>query len=263
MEDRLFKYILLSIAFVYAIHTNAQEKNDHIEDNSEKNMVEFHYRLNNSLSPIFNNQSENSIFDQTNQSLKINYNNFSTKNINWKIIDNHAYNREVMRNYFKPMFNSNYKHIDYMSSGVDAEKFNFFSISYDANYGFEGATLLGLGMQWQATDKLTVTTNPFITSYFLPFDVNRRLSAGLNTMMTYQANDWLIMRLHGQYAINGTKKTDALLAPQNSFGGDAIIKFSQNFGIGGGVRYINHAGKWTPQYYPVIHINAKKRNSLK
>ena len=256
----MFKYILLFVAFVYAINTNAQEKNDQIEDNSEKKMVEFNYQLNNSLSPIFNNQSEQSIFGKTNQPLKINYNNFSTNHIDWKIIDNHSYNREVLRNYFRPKFYSNYKRNDNLFPGIHAEKINFFAISHDADFGFGGATSLGLGMQWKVTDKLTIIGNPFITSYFLPFDVNRRLSTGLNVMAIYQANDWLIMRLHGQYAYNGVKNANMLLAPQNSFGGDVLVKFSQTFGLGGGVRYVNHAGKWTPQYYPLIHFNAKKRN---
>ena len=263
MKDRMFKYILLLIAFVYAVNTSAQEKNEQIQDNAEKNLIEFNYHLNNSLPPIFNNQSEKSVFGIENQPLKINHNAFQTNHINWDKTDRFAIDRDALQQYFRPRFYSIHKRDDNLFPEIHSEKFNFFAISHDANYGFEASTRLGLGMQWEVTDKLTIIGNPFVTSYFMPFDVNRRFSAGLNVMAIYQANDWLIMRLHGQYASNGVKNANALLAPQNSFGGDVLVKFSKAFGLGGGVQYINHAGKWTPQFYPVIHINTKKRNPLK
>jgi hypothetical protein len=213
------------------------------------------------LSPPLINQSAKTILEITNQPLKINYDNISTNQISWDMTDRYSIDREILQNRFKPMFYSDYKRNDNLFSGINSEKTTFSVRFQDAFLGFEGATSLSLGMEWQATDKLTITGNQFITRYFLPFDLQRRTSAGLNTMMIYQPTDWLIMRAHGQYAYKGVKNANMLLAPQSSFGGDVLLKFSNSFGLGGGVRYVNHAGKWIPQYYPLFHINATRKKN--
>ena len=263
MKDSVFKYIWLFGAFVYAVNTNAQEQADSIQADSVKHLIRFNYHINNSLYPFFINQSEKNIFEITNHPLKINYDNISINHFNWDMTDRFAIDRDMLQNYFKPMFYSDYKRNDNLFPGMNAEKINFSAIFRDAFFGFEGATSLSLGMDWNATDKLTITGSPFVTRYFLPFDIERRTSAGLNTMTIYHPTDWLIIRLHGQYAYNGVKNANMLLAPQSSFGGDVLIKFTKSFGLGGGVNYINHAGKWIPQYYPLFHINAAKKRTGK
>jgi hypothetical protein len=265
MKDRLFKYLLLFIALVYAINTSAQENMEQIQDNAEKKWPELNPQINKSLYlPDFIFQPETSLFGKTGQPLTINYNVLPTYQIHWDDTDRNAMDREALQSYFKPMFYSNRKHKDNFFPGVTAENINFYAASYDANLGFEGITTLGLGMQWKASEQLMFTANPFVARYFLmPFEVysEERLSAGMKTMMTYQATDWLTMRLHGQYATNGVKTANVLLAPQTSFGGDFLVKFSKNFGLGGGVQFVNHAGKWIPLYYPQIHINAAKKKN--
>jgi hypothetical protein len=262
MKDSKFKYLLLLIALVYAINTSAQERIEQIQSDSTKNRIEFNYHINNSLNPEFNNQLDYSIFEKTIRPLTINHNALKINQIDWNKTDRFAIDRDALHNYFKPMFYSNYKSNDNFFPKISSEKINFYAESHDANYGFEGATSLRLGMQWNVSDKLTIAGSPFVTSYFLPFDFERRTAGGMKAMMIYQPNNWLIMRAHGQYTINGVRNANMLLAPhQKSFGGDVLFKFSDTFGLGGGVQYIYHAGKWTPQYYPLIHINAgKKRN---
>ena len=262
MKDRLFKYLLLFIALVYTINTSAQENMEQIQDNAEKKWPEFNYQLNKPLCPpVFNIQPETSIFGTTNRPLTINYNALSTYQIRWDTTDRYAIDRDALQSYFKPIIFSNTKHIDNYFPGVNTENINVYAASYDANLGFEGITTLGLGMQWTASEQLTFTANPFISQYFLPGDMYRRTSAGLNVMMIYETTDWLTLRSYGQYATNGVRNANMILAPRNSIGGDFLVKFSKNFGLGGGVQFVNHAGKWIPQYYPQIHINAaKKRN---
>jgi hypothetical protein len=260
MENSMFKYLLLFAALVYAINASAQENIEQIQGNSAKNRLEFNYHINNSLHPAFNNQLDNALFEKTIQSLTINHNAFLTNQISWDKTDRFAIDRDALQLYFKPRFYSNYKIKDNFFPGLQSDKIDFFVESHDTNFGFEAATSLGLGMEWQATDKLTFTTNPFVTQYYMPFSLVRRTSVGLNVMTTFQPTNWLIMRAHGQYATNGVRSANALLAPRNSFGGDVLFKFSNTFGLGGGVQYVNHAGKWIPQYYPLLHINAKKRS---
>ena len=260
MKISLFKYILIFIALVYSIQTSAQENIEQEQDNSEEKLFDFNYQINKSLYQTLNRQSDILIFEKPNHPFQINYNAFTSNHISWNETDRFAMDRKALQQYFRPIFYSNRNHKDHFFPGVTAEQINFFAESYDANLGFEGATSLGLGMQWKPTDKLTFTTNPFVSSYFLPFNNERRVSVGLNTMLIYQASDWLIMRAHGQYASNGTKLMNTFVAPQNSFGGDVLFKISNNFGIGGGVKYVNRGGKWIPQYYPIIHFNTKKRN---
>jgi len=256
----MLKYILIFMALVYAIHTSAQENIEQIQDHSEEKLFDFNHLMNKPLYQTLNRPPDIFIFEKPNQPFPINYNTFTTTHISWDKTDRFAMDRNALQHSFRPIFYSNLNRKDNFFPGVTAEQINFFAESYDANFGFEGATSLGLGMEWKPTDKLTFSTKPFVSGYFLPFDNNRRVSAGLNAMLIYQASDWLIMRAYGQYASNGTKLMNTFHAPQNSFGGDVLFKFSNNFGLGGGVRYVNQGGKWTPQYYPLIHFNAKKRN---
>lgn len=142
-------------------------------------------------------------------------------------------------------------------------RFNFFSTSSNYNYGFEAATSAGVGANWHITDKLTLTGNPFLTSYYFgPTDYNRKLSVGANLMLTYEVTNWLIVRAFGQYAYNGLNDPYAtsLIVPQNSFGFEVLIKFSKVFGLGGGIKYVNNRGKWVPQFYtlPLIKIDGAK-----
>ena len=260
MKVSMIKYILIFTALVYAIHTSAQENIEQIQDHSEEKLLDFNRQINKSLYPTLNRPSVIYIFEKPNQPFPINYNTFTTNHISWNETDRFAMDRNALQSYFKPIFYSNHIRIDNYFPGITAEKINIFAESYDANLGFEGASSLGLGMEWKPTDNFTFITKPFVSGYFLPFDNARRVSAGLNTMLIYQASDWLIMRAYGQYATNGTKLMNTFVAPQNSFGGDVLFKFSNNFGLGGGVKYVNQGGKWTPQYYPLIHFNTKKRN---
>ena len=151
----------------------------------------------------------------------------------------------------------------FISTSSDKPMFSFFQTSSDNNWGFEGAYTAGFGINWHLRDNLTLTGSPFLSSYFFgPMDYSRNLSAGLNLMLTYQPTDWLTLRAYGQYAYNGLSSpyTSSLIAPQNSFGGEVHIKFSETFGIGGGVKYINARGNWKPQFYttPLINIDGSK-----
>ena len=115
------------------------------------------------------------------------------------------------------------------------------------------------------TDQLTLTGAPFISNYFFGlFDYHRRMVAGMNLSLTYQPVDWLILRTFGQYAYNGLSNPNSINAHQNSFGGEVYVKFSETFGLSGGIKYMNHNGKWKPQFYglPLIRINAV-RNKIK
>ncbi len=138
-----------------------------------------------------------------------------------------------------------------------------FPTSNDSNFGFEGNTSVGFGTNWHITDKLTLTGSPFLSSYYFgQTDHNRKLAVGANLMLSYEVTDWLIVRTFGQYAYNGLDDPYAtsLIVPQNCFGGEVLIKFSDVFGLGGGVKYVNNKGKWTPQFYtlPLIKINGAK-----
>ena len=258
MKVSLFRYILFFIALVYAIHTSAQENIEQIQDHSEEKLFDFNHLMNKPLYPILNGKSDIFIFERPNQLFPINYNTFTINHISWDKTDRFAMDRNELQHSFRPKFYSNLNRKDNFFPGVTSEQINFFAESYDANLGFEGASSLGLGMEWKPTDNFTFSTKPFVTSYFLPFDNARRVSAGLNTMLIYQVSNWLIIRTYGQYATNGTKLMNTFVAPQNSFGGDVLFKFSNNFGLGGGVKYVNQGGKWTPQYYPLIYISPTK-----
>ena len=255
----MLKYILIFMALVYAIHTSAQEKIEQIQDHSEEKLFDLNHLMNKPLYPTLNRPPDIFIFEKPNQPFPINYNAFTSNHISWNETERFAMDRNELQSYFKPIFYSNHIRIDNYFPGITAEKINIFAESYDANLGFEGATSLGLGLQWEITDKLSFTTNPFVSSYFLMFDNERRVSVGLNAMLIYQANDWLIMRAYGQYASNGTTLMNTFFAPQNSFGGDVLFKFSNNFGLGGGVKYVNQGGNWSLQYYPLFHISTTKK----
>ena len=150
----------------------------------------------------------------------------------------------------------------FRSPSSDKPIFSFFQTSSDHNWGFEGAYSAGFGVNWHLRDNLTLTGSPFLTSYFFgPMDYSRNLSAGLNLILTYQPTDWLTLRAYGQYAHNGLSSPySSLIAPQNSFGGEVHIKFSETFGIGGGVKYTNIGGNWKPLFYttPLINIDGSK-----
>jgi len=223
-----FKHIFVAIFafFTYSsINISAQEKTGTILFDSGKNMSDFKNPVNDSVQSAFNSHLENSLFTPKPHLIdEMNYNSFSVNHFN---------------------------------------QFNFFTTSSDYNWGFEGATSIGLGINWHITDKLILTGNPFITSYYFgPMDYNRNMSVGANVILTYRANNWLTLRTFGQYAYNGFSDPylNSILAPQNSFGGEVQVKFSNTFELGGGVKYINQGGKWTPQFYtlPLIKIDGTK-----
>jgi len=226
MKSRI-TFLIILILSVQSIKTGAQEKvgAEATLSDSDKNMFDFEKTIKVSVFPIFNSHVDNSLFTLSLPQInEINYNVFSANHSN---------------------------------------RINLFAVSSDYNLKFEGATSIGFGINWNITDKLTLTGNPFLTNYYFgPLDYNRKMAVGANVTLTYNVNDWLTLRAFGQYAYNGFNSThlNSIFAPQNSFGGEAQVKFSNTFGLGGGVKYINQGGKWTPQFYtlPLIKIDGTK-----
>ncbi|MDR1503485.1 MAG: hypothetical protein LBT43_13640 [Prevotella sp.] len=229
MNYYLIKFILSAIFILcgYNIKITAQERNEIIPLDLNKDIP--------AIPDIKNSGNE---FIQPIFSIKID-NSLSTSQLYGNGIDNINY-RSLYVNNFSP-----------------------FSASSVYNYGFEGATSVSFGINWNINSKLKLTGRPFLTSYYFgPADYNRNISIGSDVVLTYKANDWLILRAFGQYAYNGLSSPDAtsLIVPQNCFGGEVLVKFSNVFGLGGGVKYINNKGRWTPQFYtiPIIKIDGSK-----
>ncbi|MDR0795817.1 MAG: hypothetical protein LBE79_07190 [Tannerella sp.] len=162
--------------------------------------------------------------------------------------------------FYKYPFGPKYYSSTNSISLAHANQFNFFATLSDHFWGYDGAASFGLGVNWNITNQLTFTGTPFISSYFFgPLDVFRRVTTGMNAALTYQPANWLILRTYGQYAHNGLSVPNSFHVPQNSFGGEVYVKFSETFGLGGGIKYVNYAGKWRPQYYglPIIKLRVK------
>jgi len=184
--------------------------------------------------------------------------NYSTKNY-----QDQLYDAQFNQSLFKSNFYSVPQINDYNYSIRHFNNLSLFAFSTNNNYLFEGANSVNLGFTWNINDKLILSGSPFLTSYFFgPMDYNRKTSIGATTTLTYIVDDWLTFRLFGTFAYNGLNSSysSTLLAPQNSFGGEMIVKFSNAFRFGGGVKYINQEGKWTPQFYtlPLLEFSLKK-----
>jgi hypothetical protein len=220
-----YTFVTIFMLTVYSIKTSAQENTGAKLFDPDKNMFDLNKAIKDSVLPIFNFHFDNSWLTLKPRIVnEINYNSFSVNHSNL---------------------------------------FSLFAVSSDYDWKFEGATSIGFGVNWNITDKLTLSGNPFLTSYYFgPIVYNRKMTVGANIVLTYNINDWLTLRAFSQYAYNGFSNPylNSVLAPQNSFGGEAIVKFSNTFKFGGGVKYINQGGKWTPQFYtlPLINIDGRK-----
>jgi len=184
-------------------------------------------------------------------------------NISTKIIQYQPFDSQFNQSLFKSNSYSVSKISDYNYTIRHFNNLSLFTFSSNNNYLFEGANSINFGFTWNISDKLIFSENSFLTSYFFgPMDYNRRTSIGATTTLTYIANDWLTFHLFGTFAYNGLNSSysTTFLAPQNSFGGEMIVKFSNAFRFGGGVKYINYNGKWTPQFYtlPLLEYRLKK-----
>ena len=212
-----------------------------------------------SISLYLNTQEQNGI-QVIEQNLDINLSeyNHSTKKYQYEPFDS-----QLKQSLFKSSFYDVSKINDYNYPIRHFNNLSLFAFSSNNNYLFEGTNSTNFGFAWNISDKLIVSGNSFLTSYFFgPMDYNRKTSIGANTALTYMLNDWLTFRLFGTFAYNGLNSpySTALLAPQNSFGGEMIIKFSNAFRFGGGVKYVNQGGEWTPQFYsfPLLEYSLKK-----
>jgi len=236
MKKRLIIFFSVAVQICFgqtdsiSLYLNAQKQNKH-------NEIQF---------PLQN--LDKSLFD----------NNYSTKIYQYQPFDS-QFDQSLSKSNFYSIFKIN----DNNYSIRHFNNLSLFAFSSNNNYLYEGANSINFGLTWNISDKLIFSENSFVTSYFFgPMDFNRRTSIGTTTTLTYIANDWLTFHLFGTFAYNGLNSSysTTLLSPQNSFGGEMIVKFSNVFRFGGGVKYINQDGKWTPQFYtlPLMEFSLKK-----
>jgi hypothetical protein len=191
----------------------------------------------------------------------------SQKNQNFEKIINDSIQQSNNLDLKSPLAHRNLYSIYNLSNNnfsLNNKKINFSTFSYNNNFLFEPASLTGSYINYNINDKFSLSGNFYIYDIFpKPFDYNRNKAFVSNMSLTYNVNDWLYFRVFGMYAYHGMK--DPLLismfAPHNSFGGEVIVKFSDTFKLGGGVKLVNQGNDWIPQYYalPIFNYTLKKR----
>ena len=144
-----FKHMLLYVLLVYPLYTTAQEKNEHIQIYFDKNALEFNFSANDIFRPELNSQSENVLSNQTLMQANRIYSYTLTDQIKWDLNKNVSFSGYAFNNsLFAPKFFSNYRRNNQLFYLENSNQFNFYTISSDHNWGYEGATSLGFNIQF-------------------------------------------------------------------------------------------------------------------